>query len=401
MKKSLVKSIIAIMFVGLIVTGFLRTNGFKELFILSGYLSQKDTSSEETEAKVTDMDEIEKNFTDQLLVKEDLIELNGRLAKLLNIRGFYSDMGLYVTSDNYIVSASDYTTTDYEFTQTAIFRDFLQENEINFLYVNKPTKYIDDALFEREFGLKTYSNQNMDTYLERLASIDVPYLDLRDNIKKENINVMDLFYRTDHHWTVPAGLWATRIIANELNERFGYQIDLSVYDESNFEFKTWKNCWLGEQGRKISKAYVGLDDFTLVTPSFDTRFYFKDHNDESPKRSFDDFIDYRVFHTDGDVYTNQSWHYSYEIHDCINPDVEDGKVLIIGDSYDFITQPMLALTVHEVDAIILRQYDSSFSIKDYILENGYDTVIIAYGQFTLGTHDQEGHEAYSMYYLDR
>ena len=53
-----------------------------------------------------------------------------------------------------------------------------------------------------------------------------------------------------------------------------------------------------------------------------------------------------------------------------------GKLLIVGDSYEQVTEPFIALSVSEVDSLILRNYDDSFSLRNYILENGYDTVII-------------------------
>ena len=124
----------------------------------------------------------------------------------------------------------------------------LEANGVNLLYVNEPTKYLDDNLFSNEFGVETYSNRNMDLFLSRIRDAGINTIDLRDNIVEENIDIEDLFYRTDHHWTTPAGLWATQMIVQGLNDTCGYDIDTSIFDKDNYNFTEWKDCWLGEQG---------------------------------------------------------------------------------------------------------------------------------------------------------
>ena len=51
--------------------------------------------------------------------------------------------------------------------------------------------------------------------------LEIDYVDLRDNIRQEGIDPMSLFFRTDHHWTVPAAKWAAQITAQKLNDTFG------------------------------------------------------------------------------------------------------------------------------------------------------------------------------------
>ena len=62
-----------------------------------------------------------------------------------------------------------------------------------------------------------------------------------------------------------------------------------------------------------------------------------------------------------------------------------------------MTEPFLSLGVREIDALILRNYDDSFHLRDYILEKGYDTVLICYAQFMLGAHDNEASANYRMF----
>ena len=396
-KISPAKGISAALFAAFLLIGFIKNGSFTTLSSLSDFLKQPEYNT----ADAVSIDSIESDFSDAIWKKNDFINLNGLMAKTLNMHGFYSDMGMYITDDNYIVSASEKTTGDYEFAELTDFRDFLESNGINLLYVNKPTKYLDDSLFRNSFGIETYSNRNMDSFIQRIREAGIPAIDLRENIMEEGLNISDMFYRTDHHWTVPAALWATGIIAKALNDNCGYDIDLSVYDPKNFTEQKWTSCWLGEQGRKVAETYVGLDDYTLLQPAYPTSFTFKEKDGTTHDGAFDGFINEYVLNTENDVYENLTWHYAFSSIDNINHNAEKGKVLIIGDSYDTVTHAFLSLGIHETDLIVLRDRTFEGTARDYILKNGYDTVIVAYAQFMLGAHDDETNANRFMYAFDQ
>lgn len=394
MKESVMKKITAIFFISILFLGFIKSGSYLEIQRLAEYLKQ-DTANSESEDALS-MEVLEAEFSSALWNQRMLIDLNGWMGKNLHMQGYYSNMGMYVTDDNYVVSASGYISTDYEYGKVLSLKKFLDENDIHLLYVNEPTKYMDDSFFREEFGVETYSNRNMDRFLERIREAGVPAIDLRDNIRAEGLDIRKLFYRTDHHWTTNAGLWATGIIAEGLNEHCGYSIDTSVYDKSNYVFTEWNECWLGEQGRKLGEAFVGLDDYTEIKPTFATNYTFKT-KDGNYDGTFDHFIHEDIYNLENSVYENGSWHYSYNQINCRNNLVESGKVLLLGDSYAQVTEPFLSLGVHEIDSLILRNQDSSFDLRNYILENGYDTVIVCYAQFMLGAHDNEASANYRMF----
>ena len=387
------KRFLALSFIIVLFLGFMKSGSYTMLDSISNYFKQADYKKE---GAIT-VSGMENEFNSSLWNKKELINLNGSMAKLLHIQGYYGNMGMYVTDDGYIVSAYDQTTTDYEYGQTVAFRDFLESNGIRLLYVNEPAKYIDDSEFTSEFGVDTFTNRNMDRFLNRIREAGINTVDLRDNIREEQINVKDLFYRTDHHWTAPAGLWASRIMAGALNDYCGYDIDLTILDPDQFETREWKDCWLGEQGRKLAVTYTGLDDYTEVKPTFETDYTFISGDGTAHNGNFNEFINEWTYNTEIDVYDSPSWHYSYNRLIGTNNDVEKGKILLVGDSYDNVTQCFLSLCVNEIDSLVLRGFDDSFSLRDYIINNGYDTVIIAYAQFMLGSHDDPSSANYRMY----
>ena len=389
-----IKRIIAAIFVTGMILGFILNGSYDLISVSANYLNR----NKDEDISIRN---IENDFTDKIWKHNELIDLNGFMASKLHMSGLYGDEEVYVTDEKYIVTPAAYTTTDYEVEQTVSFRDFLKEKGINLLYVNKPTKYVDDDLFMDEFGIETYSNRNADTFLERIREAGINTIDLRDNMRREGMDVADMFYRTDHHWTVPSGLWAAKIMAEGLNDYCGYDIDTSMFDEDKFDKVEWAECWLGEQGRLVGRSYVVLDDFTELKPKYDTDYTFKNDDGTTYDGTFDDFVNEYVYDTGNDVYENKSWHYSYKRLNCINNNVEKGKLLMIGDSYDQVTEPFLSLQVHEVDIIILRAFEEGFDLRDLIVENGYDTVIISYAQFMIGAHDVPGSANYNMFSFDR
>lgn len=84
--------------------------------------------------------------------------------------------------------------------------------------------------------------------------LEIDYVDLRDNTIQEGIDSKSLFFRTYHHGTVPAAKWAAQIIAQKLNDTFGYKTDMSLYDDSAFNIVGYKECWLDEQGHMTIRA---------------------------------------------------------------------------------------------------------------------------------------------------
>ena len=202
--------------------------------------------------------EISADYLSGLPFKREMIEINGSLAKSLNMRELYRKSGGIVLKNGYIAGIYPYTSTDYEIQQITELKSYLDERGIQLLYVNEPTKYIDDQVILEDLGRATYINDNTDRFLERLDDNGIPYIDLRDSIIEENLDSFDLFYRTDHHWTTYAGKMAAEVIAKELNRNYGYRIDLTLYDEDRFNYKEYKNAWLGEQRKLLISSLVLL-----------------------------------------------------------------------------------------------------------------------------------------------
>lgn len=78
--------------------------------------------------------------------------------------------------------------------------------------------------------------------------------------------------------------------------------------------------------------------------------------------------------------------------------VSEGKILMLGDSYSQVVVPFLSLGVSDVSTLVLRGFNGS--LRQYIEENDFDTVVILYAQFMVGAHDNPASANYKMFTLE-
>jgi hypothetical protein len=248
------------------------------------------------------------------------------------------------------------------------------ELDIDFLYVQYPFKICKE---DPESGTLDYSNQNADRKLGILRENDAAVLDLRDAWHADgNDNSAayhrSAFYVTDHHWRAETGLWAAGTIAAYMNEHFGFQIDLSIYEPDQYQYDVYENRFLGSYGRQATLTLVKPEDFTLVYPKFETSFHFPLLNavcdahltteqqrelealydkERALNGSFEMFFDYSMLEA-GDYYDKDTYcTYTDNLHDLVyihNNLVNDGKkVLFLRDSFGRACVPFFALGIED------------------------------------------------------
>ena len=403
--------VLAIFLILIIGTTFISQQSYIQFSnLVSGVVSSQSVLINGVDGKRAKMNDkwdeyknaVDETTLDTLPYKIGLIRLNGTFLKTIGTRNFYGlSRGVNITTDGYVVGGYGSTSTDYEIDQISSFKEYLDGKGINLLYVNAPVKYIDDKYYTEQFGGESFTNRNTDHLLERLDEVGIDYLDLRDNIIEEGIDCKTLFYRTDHHWTVPAGKWAAEHIAEKLNSSCGYDIDLSVFDEEKFDYVFYEKSWLGEQGRLISETYLPPDDYTMVEPLYETNYTVLDDDGATVKSGdFGIFINKDFYRGGDDLYSALSWHYSYDRYDwntVRNNNNDYGSVLILTDSYGNPMAPFLSLGIKDMKVIELR--DTSESIRDIVDRGNYDTVIFVYAQFEVGAHTV-GNSSYRMFDLE-
>ena len=265
---------------------------------------------------------------------------------------------------------------------TVEFNNILKKQGIPLLYVQAPYK-ISKYNTELPKGIKDYNNYNADEYLKKIYEENINAIDLRKLIREDGLQHYSMFFKTDHHWTPKAGLWAFSKIANELNQNYGFNIDKKLWNQKNYNIKTYENCFLGSQGKRTGIYYDGLDDFDIITPKFKTDFEVRiDSQNVYKTGEFQEtLLDMSKFGTKDYFNTFTYTTYSggdFGLVNIKNKINTDGKrVLLIRDSFSCVLTPFLAQAVSNLDIVDLRQ-DDRIDLQKYIKKNNPDIVIIMY-----------------------
>lgn len=140
---------------------------------------------------------------------------------------------------------------------------------VDFLYLILPyqvSKY-DNQL---PMGYEEYTNDDLDYFKNRLDDLNVTYLDLREQFYNEGIDQYDLWYKTDHHWTMRGGLAAFNEVNKFVSSRYGIEVHEVVLSDECYEKIVYPKWHVGSYGQRTGTEFAGVDDFELYIPKFET-----------------------------------------------------------------------------------------------------------------------------------
>lgn len=306
--------------------------------------------------------------------KNTKITVKGWVYKTLGIDTIKGDEPKYDIirlKDDYITFAGTQEDISDYADKLLSFGKWINDNDIPFLYIQAPHKWPKD-MSDFSAGTNHYAAQ-ADDMLSALSSAGLDTYDLRDDI-----DGLEYFFKTDHHWTPETGLLAAKFIAEFLDTKYSFDLDTSVYNKDNYEYEVIKDCFLGSQGKKVGPYYAGLDDYTIISPRFET-----DIHKTVPimgidiAGTFEDcFHDYTVFENKdlfaASPYIFYTSDYNLEI-DKNNLTENNNKILFIRDSFGCVLTPFLSLSTNEIHVVDTRFFKDN--LYDYILQNDFDLVI--------------------------
>ena len=275
------------------------------------------------------------------------------------------------------------------------FSEFLRNQDVPFLYVQYPCKT--SNMDEEEFpeGYTDYADTNADDFLEILKQNDIKCLDLREEIAQTGQNMFSLFFRSDHHWKVETGLWATGVIAEKMNE-FGMNIDVSVFDSELYQATTYKGAFLGSYGRRASMGLIIPDDLTILQPVFETELMMYDYDKDIKKTGdfYQTCLDLQMLYPYPSYHLNSYATFMWGDEALIQVEnyrtKNDKSILIIKDSFANVVSPFLTLGVKNVAIIDLRYFRGS--LESYIKENRPDMVLCTYSPDSIADADKINYE---------
>lgn len=296
---------------------------------------------------------------------------------------------LYEYSDtNY----EDYSNEDIEelADKVADFNEYLDENDIVFLYASastKPCPYDNDLLTPNNRG-GIYSNRRR--FLKALDLRGVPYCDFSEMMPHEALQWYGLYYKTDNHWNDTGGLWASRVLADYLNENSDFSFNSKSFDLDSYTEDKRSDYFRGSMARNLSPIVWDKETLTRYIPRFETNYtitHYSEEGVETRKGKLEDvFFNNDVYNSLGttsekDIYDGTNGDHRFiendDLYTIINvaaPDNRDKKILILRDSFTTYVAPYLSTDVGELDLVYMPKFTGS--IRAYIAKNKPDAVIM-------------------------
>ncbi len=331
---------------------------------------------------------IKNTIEENILGKGVFVEAYGYIQELMEKNEFSNFKIIKDNNDNLHYSYFDKEPNNMDelVRRTINFREFLDNKGIEYLHIVPTSKYSEVNDFE--IGIPVpLENTAVDSYLDELSKENIPYLDLRAKATLNKIPDEEEFYKTDHHWTIQSSFWAFTEIVTTLNQKFDSNIDPKGYytDIENYNKVLYESSFLGSIGRKTGINYAGVDDFTLITPKFDTKFsstfISEDGSIINKNGSFEDAIVnqepfeniYELKEEKSDKYSSYLWGNWPFVSIKNEITTNNNKILIIKDSFSVPVAAFLSTVFKEVDLVDPRYIEES--IEDIINKSDYDYVI--------------------------
>ncbi len=299
---------------------------------------------------------------------------------LLNSRKVsHSHYDLYILNNKYLtIFCPRLLQLDYQVDQLAKFQQLLHTEGIDFLYVQAPHKIYKYAP-QLPLGIIERSNENMDNFVRALRENGVEVLDCREIFRDNPEKHYEYFYKGDTHWKATYAFLAFAQTAELLTQKYGFEIDSSIYDIKNYRRCESKDQFRNDIGCNLENMYPKeKEDF--FEPTFDTEIYL---NYAQPEKQYlGKFDAERKFF--GGVSQNSQ--------------AKGKKILIFSDSFGIAYCPYLALISNQVEYVLFNkihvQKDFDFTQISKVFKP--DIVIVC----MTGRDFIESYFDYLIYYME-
>ena len=336
------------------------------------------------------IDSAEWTISDRIRHKEGFVALHGLIQKILgkNIIPDYNYGALYKTAYGQITFTVNKAPIDADLTGILNLKSELAQQGLQLLYIQAPFK-LPPHEQQLPAHVREYANDNANRFLEGLKANDIDYYDLRPEFFSNGLTQNQRFYNTDHHWTIEAAFDSTIGIAQRLSSGYGVQIHLPRLDPGLFTFTTFENFYLGSMGRRVGRFYAGLDDFTVITPGYETQYTVIERDGDSEvvlQGPFEETVlvsSYLDPNKPVDTNRYAAYHGDHAELILTNHLEDQGRILMIKDSFGLPVYAFLSLGVHEIRALDIRLYPGS--VVEYAKNFQPDLVILLYNPNSLAS----------------
>lgn len=321
----------------------------------------------------------ESDLSSDLNEKYEYISINGAFARLLGEK----ELNSRVRINDLLYEFKNINEASIEKSVDSLlkFNTYLEEKDIPILYVQPPSN-ISPSGDELEPWMTNNENINATYFLDLLSETSVNTIDLRENMLEEGKNFQDAYLNTDHHWKIETAFWSSGHVMSRLSEILEFELNYEYLDEDNWNKKIHENATLGSSGRRVGPFFVPLDDFTVMTPKFDTDFTTFNYGSDSEVTgtynvlinrqmlnvtSLDDYFETYFFGVYDSGYDSIINNYSYN----------DKVILILKDSFGASLTKMLAPHLGEIYTFDLR-YKTTNELYERIEAVEPDLILFQY-----------------------
>lgn len=266
-------------------------------------------------------------------------------------------------------------------------QDKLADRDTKVIFLLCPTQY-NEAWSDGYYGIPYQDyNEYGDKLIRWLRYYNIDYIDYKEYYLEENKSEEDIFYKTDHHWTVPAAFEGFTLLVNHLNEKYDEDLDEFYTDINNYNVDEYKDAFIGSQGREAGVAYTGLDDYTMIVPKFETDYDYQ----FKPTSSADEFqhlsgnilktLIRKNYYYKDDYYEkdmNNSYLDGIYLYDKIQNKLNKNgiKALFLRDSYASPLATFFSSYCSEMDLVWSARADSK-EVEELMNNETYDYVFVA------------------------
>lgn len=336
--------------------------------------------------------ELEASINENLYGRMNFIETYGFIQVLLDKRESNNFTSI-IDEDGFLHYSSFYREEDPRIFEYALrlkrLQDCVAVNDTKVLFVVTPSKYCPDETVVRPGISVNDPNPVVDELLFYLNRLGVETLDLRESLPNENLSLEEAFFKTDHHWTIPAAFYATGEVVNKIEESFGEDLDPQDYytDISNYDIVTYKKGMLGSMGRKTGAVFSGLENFTAIWPRFEGSFYRECKAEEGQDLSVyeggftEALMNTKLLTEKNDVYSDSQYSTylnGLRIYEKIinNENPEGPSFFMIRDSYFSPVMAFMMPMCGRIDAIWSLEETHELDIESYVKEEQFDYIIM-------------------------
>lgn len=321
----------------------------------------------------------------------EFIETYSYIQVLLDKREF-NNFSYIKDEDGYLHYASFFREDTNDIAEYARrlkrLQDWVEPNGTKVLFFVTPGKYVRDETNFRTGMPVNNPDTIVDEMLFYLNRYGVETVDCRKYIPNDEMSIQDAFFKTDHHWTIPAAFTATQVLVEQMNEKFDAGLDPDGFymDPAQYERVTYRRGMLGSMGRKTGANFSGLEDFEALWPKYENKYdrhcmgvtdvtqHFRGDTTES-LMDMDVLLEHKDIYSDSQysLYLNGLRPYEH----IVNEDNPDGcRIFAIRDSYFSPMMVFLAPMCGQIDAIWSLEESHVLDIESYVKENEFDYIIM-------------------------